>query len=110
MRTNIIKNKSILLLVIIASIGFIGCKKFLDREPLTATLPDLKQGALESQSYNMYRLLRSYSGLTELVWIDLNSIRGDDAQKGSDAGDGSEIIGMYDQYQYAKSGWAPDTY
>lgn len=110
MRKNIIKNKSILLLVIIASIGFIGCKKFLDREPLTATLPDLKQGALESQSYNMYRLLRSYSGLTELVWIDFNSIRGDDAQKGSDAGDGSEIIGMYDQYQYAKSGWAPDTY
>lgn len=87
-----------------------GCKKFLDREPLTATLPDLKQGALESQSYNMYKLMRTYSGLTELVWLDFNSIRGDDAQKGSDAGDGSEIIGMYDQYQYAKSGWAPDTY
>lgn len=87
-----------------------GCKKFLDREPLTATLPDLKQGALESQSFNMYRLMRTYAGLTELVWLDFHSIRDDDAQKGSDAGDGAEVVGMFDQYQYSKSGWAPDTY
>ncbi len=92
------------------AMAFVGCKKFLDREPLTATLPDLKQGALESQSYNMYRLMRTYSGLTELVWLDFHSIRDDDAQKGSDAGDGTEVTGMYDQFQYAKSGWAPDTY
>lgn len=105
-----IKNKWILFLLIIAATGIMGCKKFLDREPLSATLPDLKQGALESQSYNMYRLMRSYSGLTELVWLDFHSIRGDDAQKGSDEGDGAEVVGMYDKYQYAKSGWAPDTY
>ncbi|GAB3014436.1 RagB/SusD family nutrient uptake outer membrane protein [Niabella terrae] len=96
--------------VIAGLLTMVGCKKFLDREPLTSTLPDLKQGALESQSYNMYRLMRTYSGLTELVWLDFHSIRGDDAQKGSDAGDGTEVTGMYDQYQYAKSGWAPDTY
>lgn len=100
----------VFLLLIMTSIGFSGCKKFLDREPLEATLPDLKQGALESQSFNMYRLMRTYSGLTELVWLDFHSIRDDDAQKGSDAGDGAEVVGMYDQYQYAKSGWAPDTY
>ncbi|WP_114791963.1 RagB/SusD family nutrient uptake outer membrane protein [Niabella yanshanensis] len=91
-------------------LGAVGCKKFLDREPLTATLPDLKQGALESQSYNMYRLMRTNSGLTELVWLDFHSIRDDDAQKGSDAGDGTEVVGMYDKFGYAKSGWAPDTY
>lgn len=105
-----IKYQSILYILFIATFSITGCKKFLDREPLTATLPDLNQGALESQSYNMYRLLRSYSGLTELVWLDFHSIRDDDAQKGSDAGDGTEVVGMYDHFGYAKSGWAPDTY
>ena len=109
MMKNIFKYGVYILLFMLA-LTTIGCKKFLDRKPLTATLPDLKQGALESQSYNMYRLLRTYSGLTELVWLDFHSIRDDDAQKGSDAGDGSEVVGMFDQYNYAKSGWAPDTY
>ena len=31
-----------------------GCKKFLDRKPLTATLDDLNQGSLEGQVLGMY--------------------------------------------------------
>ena len=55
--------------------------KFLDRKPLTATLDDLNQGALEAQSLGLYNTLRDYAGFSTLPWIDFNSIRDDDAQK-----------------------------
>jgi len=31
-----------------------GCKKFLDRKPLTATLDDVKQGGIEGQVFALY--------------------------------------------------------
>ena len=68
-----------------------GCKKFLDRKPLTATLDDLNQGSLEGQVLKMYNILRTYGGFSTLPWIDFHSIRDDDAQKGSDANDGKEV-------------------
>ena len=88
----------------------IGCQKFLDRKPLTATLTDLNQGALEGQILNMYTTLRTDAGFSTLPWIDFNSIRDDDAQKGSDVNDGKEIITEFDTYQYSKDDWAPNTY
>src|SRR5689334_23477973 len=87
-----------------------GCKTFLDRKPLTATLQDLNQGALESQVLNMYSTLRTYAGFSTLPWIDFHSIRDDDAQKGSDASDGNEVVSEFDTYQYSKDDWAPNTY
>ena len=87
-----------------------GCKKFLDRQPLTQTLADLNQGTLEAQSFGMYNTLRTTSGFSELVWLDFHSIRDDDAQKGSSATDGAEINTMFETFQYAKSDWAPNTY
>ena len=87
-----------------------GCKKFLDRKPLNATLDDLSQGALEGQVLGMYNILRSYAGFSSLPWIDFHSIRDDDAQKGSDRGDGNEIVTEFDTYQYSKDNWAPNTY
>lgn len=87
-----------------------GCKKFLDRKPLTATLDDLNQGALEGQSLGMYTILRTYAGFSTLPWIDFHSIRDDDARKGSDASDGAEIVAEFDRYLYAKDDWAPNTY
>ena len=87
-----------------------SCKKFLDREPLQQTLSDLNQGTLEAQSFGLYSTVRNTSGFSELVWLDFHSIRDDDAQKGSSSTDGAEINTMFETFQYAKSGWAPETY
>ena len=87
-----------------------GCKKFLDRKPLTATLDDLHQGALESQSLGLYNTLRTYAGFSSLPWLDFNSIRDDDAQKGSSTTDGAEINTEFETFQYTKDDWATDTY
>jgi len=88
----------------------VGCTKFLDRRPLTATLDDLNQGALEGQILGMYTILRTSAGFSTLPWLDFHSIRDDDAHKGSDASDGAEITAEFDTYQYSKDDWAPNTY
>ena len=87
-----------------------SCSKFLERKPLTATLDDLNQGALEGQILGMYNILRTYGGFSTLPWIDFHSIRDDDAQKGSDINDGKEVVTEFDTYQYSKDDWAPNTY
>ncbi len=98
----------ILVIPIISSV--VGCKKFLDRKPLTATLDDLHQGALEGQVLNLYTSLRTYPGFSTLPWLDFHSIRDDDAQKGSDASDGKEINTEFETFQYNKDDWAINTY
>ncbi|MDQ6761396.1 MAG: RagB/SusD family nutrient uptake outer membrane protein [Bacteroidota bacterium] len=107
------KNKIVfwsVILVIPLCASIVGCNKFLDRKPLTATLDDLHQGALESQVLGMYTILRTYNGFSTLPWIDFHSIRDDDAQKGSDINDGKEVVSEFDTYQYSKDDWAPNTY
>jgi hypothetical protein len=95
-------------LVITAMLG--GCQKFLDRKPLTATLDDLHQGTLEAQSFGLYSTLRGYAGFSTLPWLDFNSIRDDDAQKGSSTTDGAEINAEFETFQYTKNDWATNTY
>ena len=107
------KNRIIYLVLIMALpvlLSVMGCKKFLDRQPLTATLDDLKQGTLEAQSFGMYNTLRSYAGFSTLPWLDFHSIRDDDAQKGSSTTDGAEVVTEFDTYQYSKDDWAPNSY
>jgi hypothetical protein len=89
-----------------------ACQKFLDRKPLTATLQDVQaeQGTLEGQSLGLYYTLRTYAGFSSLPWTDFNSIRGDEAAKGSDANDGKEINAEFETFQYTKDDWATDTY
>ncbi|MFI5188516.1 MAG: RagB/SusD family nutrient uptake outer membrane protein, partial [Chitinophagales bacterium] len=99
-----------LLFIIPVVLLIAGCKKFLDRKPLTATLADLHQGTLEAQSFNLYGILRGYAGFSTLPWIDFNSIRDDDAQKGSSTTDGAEINAEFETFQYTKDDWATDTY
>lgn len=106
------KNKIIfwsLLLALPVLVAVTGCKKFLDRKPLTATLDDLNQGTLEAQSFGLYSTLR-YAGFSTLPWIDFHSIRDDDAQKGSSTTDGAEINTEFETFQYSKDDWAPNTY
>jgi hypothetical protein len=106
------KIKSIGSLLIIAGIvvAIAGCSKFLDRKPLTATLDDLNQGTLEAQSLTLYSTLRNYAGFSTLPWLDFNSIRDDDAQKGSSATDGAEINAEFETFKYTKDDWATNTY
>jgi hypothetical protein len=99
-----------LILALPMLVSVLGCKKFLDRKPLTATLDDLNQGTLEAQSFGMYNTLTSYAGFSTLPWIDFHSIRDDDAQKGSSTTDGAEIITEFETFQYSKDDWAPNTY
>jgi starch-binding outer membrane protein, SusD/RagB family len=97
------------LLMLLPVVGIVtGCKKFLDRKPLTATLQDV--GALEGQSLSLYYTLRTYAGFSALPWLDFHVIRGDDAEKGSNQTDGAEINAEFDSYNYAKDDWAPNTY
>jgi len=99
-----------LIIIIPMIIGVSGCQKFLDRKPLTATLDDLNQGALEGEVLNMYTTLRTYGGFSTLPWLDFHSIRDDDAQKGSDASDGAEVNTEFETYGYTKDDWAPNSY
>jgi starch-binding outer membrane protein, SusD/RagB family len=106
-------NKQILWSLAIVStlaMAIAGCSNFLDRKPLTATLEDLHQGSLEAQSFALYSTLRGYAGFSVLPWLDFNSIRDDDAQKGSSTTDGAEINTEFETFQYTKNDWATDTY
>ena len=99
-----------LMLIVPTIISIAGCSKFLDRKPLQSTLDDLNQGALEGQVLGMYNILRTYAGFSTLPFLDFHSIRDDDAQKGSDANDGKEIVTEFETFQYSKDDWAPNTY
>ncbi|HWB95016.1 MAG TPA: RagB/SusD family nutrient uptake outer membrane protein [Puia sp.] len=87
-----------------------GCKKFLDRKPLTGTYSDANAGALDAQSFGLYSTLRTYAGFSSLPWLDFHSIRDDDAQKGSSTTDGAEIDAEFETFKYTKDDWATDTY
>ena len=100
----------LLLAAIPLAICFFGCKKMLDRRPLTATLEDLNQGKIEAQSLGLYSALRNNAGFSLLPWIDFHSIRDDDAEKGSSATDGNEVTAEFETFNYSKDDWAPNTY
>ncbi|WP_162944863.1 RagB/SusD family nutrient uptake outer membrane protein [Flavisolibacter nicotianae] len=98
-----------LLLLTAASFSITGCKKFLDRKPLSATLTDYGS-AVDGQAIGMYSVFNTYAGYNTLPWLDFNSIRDDDAQKGSSATDGAEINAEFETFQYTKDDWATNTY
>jgi hypothetical protein len=108
--------KTMLTVIIIASLGmvFTNCKKFLDRPPLQASLEDLNQGGLEGQVFGLYGNFLdrngSYHGFSSIPWFALNSFRGDDAMKGSDANDGADWEAVYDNFQYQKAHWSASIY
>jgi hypothetical protein len=85
-----------------------GCKKFLDRKPLSATVTDLS--GVEGEAIGMYSIFNTYAGFNTLPWLDFNSIRDDDAQKGSSTTDGAEINTEFETFQYTKDDWATNTY
>src|SRR3954465_4065483 len=104
-------NKIFLGLFLVAVIGtaITGCKKFLDRQPLSPTLNDVTS-PLDGQAIGMYQIFETWAGFNTLPWLDFNSIRDDDAQKGSSTTDGAEINAEFETFQYTKDDWATNTY
>ena len=98
-----------LFLIAAASISITGCKKFLDRKPLSAILTDYGS-AVDGQAVGMYSIFDGWAGFNLLPWLDFNSIRDDDAQKGSSTTDGAEINAEFETFQYTKDDWATNTY
>ena len=110
------KFKNILWVLLLAPVFmmFSGCKKFLDRKPLSATLDDLNQGGLEGQVFALYGGIRNPDiageGFGGIPWLALHNFRSDDSEKGSDPADGADWGVIHDQFQYQKDHWSATIY
>lgn len=109
----IFKNTALLLIALPLLLMVSGCKKFLDRKPLTATLDDLKQGGIEGLVFGLYTNVRDYNNgaaFGGLQWHSIHNFRSDDSRKGSSASDQADMTAIFDQYQYAKDFWTSNGY
>lgn len=93
-----------------------GCKKFLDRQPLTATQNDLNLGALEGKALALYGAVRNSKadpycgdGFENIPWVAMNGFRSDDAEIVADPG-ASAWRQTYDNFQYTKDDWGAGLY
>lgn len=98
------------LIILLAAIPLLtsisGCKRFLDRKPLgSATEGDLSQGGVEGKTFGLYGKLRDVEGMTTFSRLWFQSIRSDDAQKGSTTGDLADGGAIMDGFQYTKDHW-----
>jgi len=100
----------------VAAVTFTGCKKFLERKPLTATLDDYTQGGLEPQALGLYGALRNSAGepyigdgFQSIPWTGINGFRSDDQEIVSDPG-ATQWHTTYDNFNYAKDDWATGVY
>jgi hypothetical protein len=90
-----------------------GCKKFLDRKPLSSIEDDLSAGNLEGQIFGLYATIKSYgdgNGFGGIAWHAFHDFRSDDSEKGSDLADGAEWVGIYDNFNYSKDFWGQNLY
>lgn len=109
-------NSAKLLLAFFAIALFGGCKKFLDRKPLTATITDLQGGEIEGRTLGLYGAIRNSAvepyagdGFQSIPWIAMNGFRSDDAEIVSDPG-ASAWHQTYDNFQYTKDDWGAGLY
>lgn len=97
-----------IILAFCAFMMFSGCKKFLDRKPLTATLDDLPGGGMEGQVLGLYDALRANGhggdGFNSLPFMCMHEIRSDDAIYAVDPGAASYKPWL-DQFKYDKTAW-----
>lgn len=108
------KNIGLLGLIFIMSFGS-GCKKFLDRKPLQATIEDIP-GALDGQAKGLYGAIRNSAsepyigdGFENIPWIAMNGFRSDDAEIVADPG-ATAWHQTYDNFQYTKDDWGAGLY
>ncbi len=109
--TKIIRLTCGLAMLMAVMVSNLGCKKFLDRQPLTSTLDDLHQGGLETQALGLYGSIRNSAsdpyigdGFQSIPWVGMNGFRSDDQEIVSDPG-AAGWHSTYDLFQYAKDDW-----
>ncbi|MBL7702512.1 MAG: RagB/SusD family nutrient uptake outer membrane protein [Ferruginibacter sp.] len=95
---------------------FGGCKKFLDREPLSIAQIDVSVGALEGKTVGLYGAIRNSAaqpycgdGFQGIAYIAMNGFRSDDAEIVADPG-ASAWHQTYDNFQYTKDDWGAGLY
>lgn len=94
-----------------AIVAFAGCKKFLDRKPLSSTVDDVKVGELESPTLGLYGAIRNSAaepyigdGMQNIPWVAMMGFRSDDAEIVADPG-AVAWHQTYDNFQYVKDDW-----
>lgn len=83
-----------------------GCndEDFLDKKPEGyATVGEFPAGGFEAQAFGLYGRMRTEDGLTNWVRYWFQSIRSDDAAKGSTTTDAASFGTIFDSYQYSAS-------
>lgn len=114
-----IKTKQLLTGCLLAATAFAsltGCKKFLDRKPLEATVSDISIGALSGATIGLYGAVRNSAsdpyigdGFENIPWVAMNGFRSDDAEIVADPG-ASAWHQTYDLFQYTKDDWGAGLY
>ncbi|MBS1733024.1 MAG: RagB/SusD family nutrient uptake outer membrane protein [Bacteroidetes bacterium] len=106
----------VILLAVPTVLLFSGCKKFLDRKPLLATVDDLQVGALDGSVLGLYGAVRNSAadpycgdGFENIPWVAMNGFRSDDAEIVADPG-ASAWHQTYDLFQYTKDDWGAGLY
>lgn len=90
-----------------------GCKRFLDRKPLGATLDDLSAGGVEQQVFGLYSAIGDYDigqAFGGIIWLGMNEFRADDSEKGSDLVDGADWVASFENFNYDKDHWCTNQY
>jgi starch-binding outer membrane protein, SusD/RagB family len=110
----LLNNRMLLICVALPLLFMVGgCKKFLDRKPLTATLDDIKQGGIEGLVFGLYSTVKDYDNgqcFGGIPWQAMHNFRSDDSKKGSEPADGAEWVAPFDDFKYVKDLWASNFY
>ncbi|WP_310559494.1 RagB/SusD family nutrient uptake outer membrane protein [Flavobacterium sp.] len=82
---------------------------FLDMKPLgVATEGDLQAGGFEEKAFGLYEKLRTQEGVNDWYRYWFQSIRSDDAAKGSTPTDASTLGNVMDNFSYSANQFAPN--
>ncbi|MEC5166359.1 hypothetical protein RCH18_002099 [Flavobacterium sp. PL11] len=81
---------------------------FLDKKPLgIATEGDLTAGGFEEKAFGLYGKIRNTTGITDWTRYWFQSIRSDDASKGSTTTDAATMGNVMDRFQYSAAEGIP---
>jgi starch-binding outer membrane protein, SusD/RagB family len=96
----------ILLLTLTVISAQYGCKKFVDRKPLsTFTTGDVPGSGFEGAVLGLYAHLRQDWGMSDVNFITMNAARADDNDISTPGDGNSDVI---DNYNYTKDFWMSD--
>lgn len=102
MKRNLLYIRYITVLSIVFSV--FSCTDLLDQKPQGKWIEeDAKGGGYESAVFNLYGEARGFEVTSGNSVLAVQSFRSEDAEKGSNASDGSEHEKMYDEFQYNAS-------